>query len=71
MGVVRDAQGAAVDVAGAARQLTYSGPEEGGGVEVHTEDETGAEVATDDAEAVQPPVPPQNRKQRRSNKKRR
>ena len=71
VGVVRDAQGAAVDVAGAARQLTYSGPEEGGGVEVHTEDETGAEVATDDAEAVQPPVPPQNRKQRRSNKKRR
>ena len=38
VGVVRDAQGAAVDVAGAARQLTYSGPEEGGGVEVHTED---------------------------------
>ena len=71
VGVVRDAQGAAVDVAGAARHLTYSGPEEGGGVEVHTEDETGAEVATDDAEAVQPPVPPQNRKQRRSNKKRR
>ncbi|MBB1495725.1 preprotein translocase subunit SecA [Propioniciclava sp. MC1595] len=71
VGVVRDAEGAAVDVAGAARQLTYSGPEEGGGVEVHTEDETGAEVATDDAEAVQPPVPPQNRKQRRSNKKRR
>ncbi len=71
VGVVRDAEGAAVVVAGAARQLTYSGPEEGGGVEVHTEDETGAEVATDDAEAVQPPVPPQNRKQRRSNKKRR
>ncbi|HHU38151.1 MAG TPA: preprotein translocase subunit SecA [Propionibacterium sp.] len=73
VGVVRDAEGAAVDVAGAARQLTYSGPEEGGGVEVHTEDEADQDEADQDeaAEEAPRPVPPQNRKQRRSNKKRR
>ena len=64
VGVVKDAAGSPVDVAGAARQLTYSGPEEGGGVEVH------GEAEPDEAEAEPEPVA-QNRKQRRSNKKRR
>ena len=67
VGVVRDAAGVAVDVAGAARQLTYSGPEEGGGVEVHAEGEPEEGVEAEGSA----PVPPANRKQRRSNKKRR
>ncbi|MDO5535239.1 MAG: preprotein translocase subunit SecA, partial [Propionibacteriaceae bacterium] len=68
VGVVRGATGAPVDVAGAVpkaeQQLTYSGPTESGDIAVHAE--------TDEDEASEPAEPaPSNRKQRRSNKKRR
>ena len=63
VGVVRDAAGAPVDVAGAAQQLTYSGPDETGGIEVHGDEEGTAAGADATPE-------PTNRKQRRSNKKR-
>ena len=60
VGVVRDAAGAPVDVAAAAHQLTYSGPTDAGGVEVHGDEEPAEPEAAE----------PANRKQRRSNRKR-
>ncbi|MBK8463072.1 MAG: preprotein translocase subunit SecA [Nigerium sp.] len=72
VGVVTDAAGAPVDVAGSTRHLSYSGPDADGGVERHGDEEAV------DGDADQPqtgparPKPPTgNRKQRRSNKKRR
>ncbi len=71
VGVVTNAAGAPVDVAAQARHVTYSGPDAAGGIDRHTDDEP-ADVDDEIEEAPARPVPPSaNRKQRRSNRKRR